>query len=346
MAERRPPEGPGRSVALVRSPSPRTLTDALRVALPRSGPGDCPRQLPLLALPERARPMSAERVDALLPLREDVHREKLLQAKALILCALPYRRIETPSVTRYARLGRDSRLVVTYTSVLAGVPLPYGADRALFAWIQTKAYGDGYVAFDSLTDFFEAFGIGRGGRDYEAFRGRLNRLQSLSISLAVETSSAVQRLSLHPIRRSYTPQSPQEASTLLREEGSPQLLLVRDRTRYGFHLDPDFHAYLRANPVPLPLALMRFFHNRPQAWDFAAFVLYRSYAARSPAPVSFEELEQVLGGSDSYSRRLKARYASILDEIRVVYPDLPARFLPRRQGLLIVPWRAGQTALQ
>src|SRR5947209_13799584 len=123
MAERRPPGGPGRSVALVRSRSPRTLTDALRVALPGTGPGDCPRQLPLLAPPERARPMSAERVDALLPLREDVHREKLLQAKALLLCALPYRRIETPSVTRYARLGRDSRLVLTYTSVLAGVPL-------------------------------------------------------------------------------------------------------------------------------------------------------------------------------------------------------------------------------
>jgi hypothetical protein len=142
--------------------------------------------------------MSAKRVDALLPLREDVHREKLLQAKALILCALPYRRIETPSVTRHARLGRDSRLVVTYTSVLAGVPLPYGADRALFAWIQTKAYGDGDGDFDSLTDFFEAFGIGRGGRDYEAFRGRLNRLQSLAISLAVETPSDVRRLNLHP----------------------------------------------------------------------------------------------------------------------------------------------------
>ena len=68
--------------------------------------------------------MSAERVDALLPLREDVHREKLLQAKALLLCALPYRRIEDPSVTRYARLGRDSRLVVTYTSVLKGCLSP------------------------------------------------------------------------------------------------------------------------------------------------------------------------------------------------------------------------------
>jgi hypothetical protein len=325
-----------------------TLADALRRGLPAAAPApDTPADDP------SARPaviLSGDRANELLDVREELESSKeiLLQAKALVICALPYKKVPDRSVTRRAALGRGVELKVTYTTTDDGVPLPFGADRALFAWIQTRAYGDGTVTFDSLTEFFDAFGIGRGGREYIRFRERLARLQSLALTVSIETMRDESSHKMFPLRKAFTPRDSLEAREILDAEQSPQLYLVRAQggpSRYGFQLDPDFHAYLRQNPVPLPLPLMRAFLNRPQAWDFASMLLYRSYIARVPTPITMAELNRFLGSDDKHSSRLKGRWQAILDEIRVVYPDCPARFLPGRKGLLLIPWKAG-TALK
>jgi hypothetical protein len=194
---------------------------------------------------------------------------------------------------------------VTFTALDPGHPLPYGADRALLGWIQTRGYEDRFITFHSLTNFFDAFGLSRSGRDYARFRERLARLLGLAVT--------------------------------------PPLLLVR--SRYGFELDPDFHAYLRTNPVPLPLPLMRLFHNRPQAWDFASFVLYRCFAARAASVVPWSELTEQMASTDRYPRRLKANLRQVLQEVRVVYPGFPAHFLPGWQGLAVARWRASLEAV-
>jgi hypothetical protein len=84
---------------------------------------------------------------------------------------------------------------------------------------------------------------------------------------------------------------------------------------------------------------MRRFHGRPKAWDLAAFVLYRSYVARTPSAVPWPDLIAQLGSRDTFPRRLKATLSAVLDEIRVVYPNLRARFLPGFTGLEIQPWK-------
>jgi hypothetical protein len=95
-------------------------------------------------------------------------------------------------------------------------------------------------------------------------------------------------------------------------------------------------------PLPLPLPLMRIFHGRPKAWDLAAFVTYRCYAASSPSVVPWEGLRQMLGSTDSNERQLRRTLAEDLAEIKAVLPDLPASFLPGRQGLAAGPWRPVQ----
>ena len=67
--------------------------------------------------------------------------DRLVQAKALILCGLPYKRTSARSVDRQARTGARSSISVTFTAVNPAEPLPFGADRALLGWIQTLAYG-------------------------------------------------------------------------------------------------------------------------------------------------------------------------------------------------------------
>jgi hypothetical protein len=274
----------------------------------------------------------------------DHDRSLLLQAKALILCNLPYRQLAARTITRSARLGRDAWLHVTFASVDDGVPLAFGADRAVLGWIQTHAYRDGFVSFDTLTEFFRAFGLSDGGREYARFRERLRRLESLAIRIRYETHSDVGSLHLRPILASFTPRTGRPVSDNAPDQ-HPQLVLLRIPGRYGFQLDPTFHEYLRENKVPLPLPLMRLFRNSPQAWDFASLVLFRSYAARTRSVIPWRALIDQLGTSDRSHRRLKLALAQVLEEIRVIYPTLPARFLYGKGGLQIDRWRPPQLSI-
>lgn len=259
---------------------------------------------------------------------------RIVQARAMVLCAFPYTRISERSVTRTARIGPETRISVTFTSVDPAVPLPFGADRALFAWMQTQSLHRGRVDFGALSQYFDAFRLGSSGREYRVARERLRRLESLAMTIRVESPETEEVVRLHPLKRASKPRLVEIPC----EERLAGALTLR-RGRFGFELDPDFWQHIKSHPVPLPLALMRQFHNRPQAWDFAAFLFYRSFAARSASVVPWDDLVDQLGSRDSFPRRLKASLARVLREIWVVFPGFPPRFLPGFQGLAVEPWR-------
>jgi hypothetical protein len=175
------------------------------------------------------------------------------------------------TITREAYLGADTHLTVYFSATEPGVPLPFGADRALLAWITTLTYESGFVTFTSLTDFFEAFQLARSGVQYRRFDQRLRRLLGLSLSLVLKTSTGIVRLNMRPLQKAYAPRDGLEARRLLASEHRTQQLslLPSDPRRYGIVLDPSFHEYLRDNLVVLPLPLMRRFHARPLFWDAA-----------------------------------------------------------------------------
>ena len=260
----------------------------------------------------------------------------LIQAKALMLCALPYKRIPEKSFVKRAQVGREASISVTF-SALGDVDLPFGADRALFAWIQTKAYADGFVTFETMREFLDTFGLGDDGHNYRLFNQRLHRLKNLSVSIRLETRDEEMQLNTVPIKAAYTPNSSTEVRRRISDEAAGQLMIVPDR--YGFRLDPDFWSYLRANPVPMPLALMKLFHDEPKAWDFCQVILYRCYAARSTSAVPWDGLLEQLGSRDTNPKQLKYTLKKVLDRMKVVYSNLPAEFLPAYQGLSVGPWR-------
>lgn len=268
--------------------------------------------------------------------------ELLLQAKALVLCALPYRRVEDIRITRRAQIGKDAWIAVTFAAVGEGAELPFGADRALLGWIQTQAYHDGFIEFATLKEFLGAFGLSDGGLHYKRFRARVERLSTLSVTVQADLPDEILIKNIPPIREAFFPKTSKAARARLGNEESGQLLMIPER--YGFRLDPDFWAYLKANPVPLPLPLMRLFHAKPKAWDFTQFVLYRCYAAKSRSVVPWRAFYEQLGSSDKDHRRLKFTLKKILGEIQVVYPDLPATFLEGYKGLEVAPWKPRQAA--
>ncbi len=264
--------------------------------------------------------------------------KRLVQSKALLLCPLPYSPTSTRCVTRTARIGRTARLTVTLTALDDRLPLPFGADRTLLAWIQTLAFSSGFAAFDAVVEYLNAFGLGSGGRDYRVFRDRLARLENLAVRVQLETPDEVATIRLHPLKGSFLPRNRRSGTQTLAAAGAlPSQLLLRNG--YGLALDPDFWVYLRDQPVALPFEQLLPFSNRPKAWDFASFVLYRSFAARQPATIPWTELVAQLASVDRSPRRLRATLGRVLAEIRTGMPGFPAQLRPGAEGLCIEPWQ-------
>jgi hypothetical protein len=257
----------------------------------------------------------------------------LLQPRPLILSGLPYKPTARREVTRTARTGIGSRLTVTYLATDERYGLPFGADRALLAWITTKAFADGSVRFSAVAEYFDYFELHRSGADYRRFRERWQRVSNLALRLE-ETSPSechARRLFLAPTTRE--PLSLDAAST-----GDINRECLR-YNRHGFDLDPAFWQYLRDTRIPTPLALLRRFHDQPQAWDFCQLVLFRCYSSRTASVIPWSELLEQLGARTTHPRRLRLALAGVLDTVRSHFPDFPARFLPGLVGLEVSGWR-------
>jgi hypothetical protein len=276
--------------------------------------------------------------------RTEDSRSLLLAAKALVFCGFPLQPSPFTTIPREAHLGADTHLTVYFSTTEPGVPLPYGADRALLAWITTLTYDTGFVTFSSLTDFFEAFQLARSGTQYQRFEQRLHRLLSLSLSIILKTPTGTVRLNMRPLQRAYTPRDGSEARQVLAaERDSNQLsLLPSDLKRYGIVLDPAFHEYLRDNPVVLPLPLMRRFHNRPLFWDAASYLLYRCWSARVKSRIPWSRVRRQLASVDQHDRRLVQSLNRVAKEIRDHYPDFPAVVEPFTHDLIVAPFRPPQ----
>ncbi len=261
----------------------------------------------------------------------------LVQAKGLLLCTLPLKRTAETRLRRRARIGRSDEIFVTFTAVDPTIPLPFGTDRALLAWIQTRAFRDGYVLFDSLNDFLACFELNSSGANYARFKQRLERIANLTIQVRV-TGSDIDITNAPPIERAVFPDTPAPLRQLsLAQPHAGEHAF--SPARYGLQLSRSFHRYLRDSPIPLPLELLRRFHDKPLAWDLASLALWRCYAASRASVIPWSSLVEHLGSHDRDRKQLKRRLNRILDKIRLAYPGFPVRFLPAYRGLAIEPWR-------
>ncbi len=263
--------------------------------------------------------------------------ELLVQAKGLLLCTLPLRSTLATRLHRRARIGESDEILVTFAAVNPQIALPFGADRALLAWIQTRAFRDGYILFDTLNDFFSSFHLNSSGANYERFKQRLERIANLTIQVRV-TGADIDITNAPPVERAIFPDTPANRRQLhvLGPDGREQILQPK---RYGLQLSRSFHRYLCESPIPLPLELLRCFHDKPMAWDLASLTLWRCFVASQASFIPWRSLVEHLGSHDRDRKQLKRTMNRIIDRIRLSYPSFPARFLPRYQGLEIQPWR-------
>ncbi len=261
----------------------------------------------------------------------------LIQAKGLMLCTLPLKRTAATRLRRRARIGETDEILVTFAAVDPQVALPFGADRALLAWIQTRAFRDGYLLFDNLNDFLRCFGLNSSGANYARFKQRLERIANLTIQVRVQ-GSEIDITNAPPLERAVFPDTPAPGRLLHLADPDGREQVMRPK-RYGLQLSRSFHRYLRESPIPLPLELLRRFHDKPIAWDLASLTIWRCYVASRASVIPWDSLIEHLGSHDRDRKQLRRSLCRILDLIRLAHPGFPPRFLPRYRGLAIEPWR-------
>lgn len=270
----------------------------------------------------------------------DALRERLIVPRELLLANLPWKRSKERFVVRRAPISPSTTLEIVYTSTTPGVDIPFGADRALLAYLSTLGARDGHVSFDSLTGFFKAFEVEPSGQQYRIFMERIARITGLSIAVRVLGASQEARVNVRILSRVFTPNDMKFARRVLEVEGRPlPVAIPQAYSRWGFELSPEYLEMLRDHPVPMPLALMRIFRAAPMAWDFTAWVLYRCHCARSIGrPIPLSRLREQLGTTEAVDRKLKSDLAGVLRQIKVVLPGFPAEF-NRKHELQIAPFR-------
>jgi len=65
--------------------------------------------------------------------RTDDPQSLLLAAKALVFCGFPLQPTPLTSLAREAQIGAETHLTVYFSTTEPGIPIPFGADRALLA---------------------------------------------------------------------------------------------------------------------------------------------------------------------------------------------------------------------
>jgi hypothetical protein len=249
----------------------------------------------------------------------------LITAQALILCGLPYKPVDGREYKRQAQTAQGL-VRLTVSALDSETPLPFGKDRVTLAWLTTKAMqtGQPVVEWESASEFFDLFHLDKGGKGYRLFWESWKRLAKAAFVIETITKG-------HDSGRVAPILEQWDLPTLhaLREEEKGLVLLPG--MRYGVELGRTLWTHLKAHPVPLPLEVMREFQDEPMAWDFAAYLSWRSYLCKhsdSVARIPWRDLIQQLGSQDTNPRRLRASLKTILGRLHLVWPEVRAAFLP------------------
>lgn len=281
-----------------------------------------------------------ERFDEARERREWIETVRLL--RYLAIGNLPREPVEASTYSRTFRLGRRSPqwCNVFYTARL-GKQLPFGQDRIVLALTLEAALRQRsrLVTFDSLYAFLRQLGVTDGGPNYQRLRERFRRLTFLSIDMGFgdsrETAEAHNTGEhLQIIRRHAFPEDEELRKATLEEAGVELLNDDLDSRSWFVLFSLDFwneYANPDHNYIHIPLEIIQHLRDRPLAWDFALFLIYRSSSARAATRVPHEALIELFGAPGTRERRTIELLTKLLTEFSLLFGDaLDARIVEDR----------------
>lgn len=264
-----------------------------------------------------------EVIDLRRKVQEQDWEELLITARALVLCGLPYRKTAKRQIVKTARLGNGKELTVIFTAV-GKHPLPFGKDRSILALITTIAgrSGSPKVTFQSAMEFLQKLDLGTSGRDYSYLRGAIDRLKAFHCHISAGDDVQEVTGNRAVVLDAVVPSKHDVRS----ESGNAVRLLSDSSTSFFVELDPTFFREIQDHGVPIPLEVLKPYTNQPAAFDFITFLNYRIRIARNPSRIPMDALCQMLGSEEKNERKIRWRLEKVLEELRGIWPECPARF--------------------
>jgi len=252
-------------------------------------------------------------------------------AQAMILCTLPYRPTTEVKITRKARLGDGSTLIVTFIAARDGVPMAFGSDRKLLTWMFDKAIqsDSSFVPWKKATEYSRETGINDSGKNFRDLRDRFRRLSGLVISIERRTAAGEKGKTVPVIEEFNLP--PSVASLEAEEMGQGRLPELAEV--YGFRLNESLWKDIKRHNVAIPRELWLRTKGSAQLQDILLWMFYRCYSAQSESVVPWDGIRQQLPQDDSNPWRLKQLVKTAVMELRLIWPQ--ARVEVVKEGLLV-----------
>ena len=249
--------------------------------------------------------------------------EVIKYAQFLILGSLPVSRTTERQVTRRARLGDNTWVEVTYTAMLPGVDLPFGADRKLLAWIFDHAIRSdtAIIPWSRASQYQSEMGMSDGGSGYARLAERFTRVQGLAIAIQRHGQGGG-TLTYNLLTGSKLPTALEQRLITAGQQSLPGI------EQHGIRINADLHRDIRQFCVVMPRALWRTIEGPTQMLDILYWLVYRCYSAQTESLIPWEAFVEQFGPSDSNPRRIKSHTRQAIGVLKQLWPEVRVAEVP------------------
>ena len=246
-------------------------------------------------------------------------------AQAMLLCTLPYSATTENHITRTARLGDGSTLTVTFSTGIADVPLPFGADRKLLAWVFDRAINSEspMIAWESAWEYQKEMGLKRSGKNNADLRDRFHRISGLNINIERKDASGVAGKNFSIIDTYHLPPSitgrkanPDQQS-LGYTADTPEL----PPAPFGISINQTLFHDIRKHHVAVPRRLWLQSKGNSQVQDMVLWLYYRCYAAKTESVIPWSALAEQFP-QDKNPRRARQHAKEAIAQLRLLWPGV------------------------
>jgi hypothetical protein len=159
-----------------------------------------------------------------------------------------------------------------------------------------------FVEWTTASEYLNAMGKARGGRDYTVLKERMKRIRSCSISIIRQTPKGNSESLLLPmIRSTRMPDwitDGEDQATSLSAPGAGEPI--------GIEIGHDFFRDFTRNHLPVPALIITKLIRRPKTLDLVIWLCWRVYAAKKDSFIPIEDLKNQLGSTDTNDGRVLA----------------------------------------
>jgi hypothetical protein len=242
-------------------------------------------------------------------------------SRLLIMVNLPYRDPGKDCKNWHRKNGNISINVSTGYEDQTPIGIPYGAyPRLILAFLVTQAVKTQspmlYLG-KSFSDFIKLIGIEKGGKTRKQLQKQLERTLSASFAWTYRTDKQWSRANIQVSRNSQ----------LWWDEKQPEQQALWESY---INLNTDFFNEIIRNAVPLDLRVLSTLKNSPLGLDLYMFISWRVFKIDKPVFISWESLQEQLGGQYIDVNVFSRDCRSHIRKIQALRPELNVTFVKGR----------------